>query len=425
MRHQRFGFALDLVEFVAEPREVALEAGNDGLVDERRPVAFDPPPAFGQHRGQAAGALAHRLESHEGLRQVAGAGGGERSLGADHVGVESSERRLERGLGVGQFGPGFDTGRRPGRQGSQLPPCEVEPEGAEFFDQRSVTAGGVGLAFEGTKLAADLAEEVLEAEEVGLGRLETTLGLLPPLAVFEDAGGLLDDAAAILGPGVEHGVDLALADDHVLLAADPAVAEQFLDVEEPTRGPVDGVLAVAAAKQGAGDRDLGETDVEDAVSVVDGQAHLGPAQRRLVGGPGEDDVFHLRAAHRPGPLGAEHPGHGIDHIGLAASVGADHHRDPRLELERRGLGEGLEAFDGEGLQEHWTTRLPVPAGPVADDRFPAETVALATAGAGKLEARVGRGGQIWQRGQLKCDRPLIFARTIGVRQRRQGSPSWS
>ena len=28
----------------------------------------------------------------------------------------------------------------------------------------------------------------------------------------------------VLGPGVEHGVDLALADDHVLLAADAGVA---------------------------------------------------------------------------------------------------------------------------------------------------------------------------------------------------------
>ena len=42
-------------------------------------------------------------------------------------------------------------------------------------------------------------------------------------------------AAAVLGAGVEHGVDLALADDDVLLAADAGVGEQLLDVEQPAR----------------------------------------------------------------------------------------------------------------------------------------------------------------------------------------------
>ncbi len=42
-------------------------------------------------------------------------------------------------------------------------------------------------------------------------------------AVLQHAGGLLDDRAPLLGPGVEHGVDLALADDHVLLATDAGV----------------------------------------------------------------------------------------------------------------------------------------------------------------------------------------------------------
>ena len=51
-----------------------------------------------------------------------------------------------------------------------------------------------------------------------------------------------------------------------------------------------------------------------------------------VGGAGEDDVLHLRRAHRARPLGAEHPGHGVDDVGLAAAVGAHHDGDPGLEL---------------------------------------------------------------------------------------------
>ncbi len=41
--------------------------------------------------------------------------------------------------------------------------------------------------------------------------------------------------AAVLGTSVQHRVDLALADDDVLLAADTGVAEQLLHVEQAAR----------------------------------------------------------------------------------------------------------------------------------------------------------------------------------------------
>ena len=133
---------------------------------------------------------------------------------------------------------------------------------------------------------------------------------------------------------------------------DARVAEQLLDVEQPARRPVDGVLAVAGAEERPGDGDLGEVDRQLARRVVDGQRHLGPAQLGTRGGPGEDDVLHLRRAQRARALGAEHPGHGVDHVGLAAPVRPDHHRDPGLELEHRRVGEGLETLHAERLQEH-------------------------------------------------------------------------
>ena len=135
-----------------------------------------------------------------------------------------------------------------------------------------MAAGRLGLALERAQLAADLAQQVLDAQQVGLGGVEPALGLLLALAVLEDAGGLLDDRPAVLGPGVEDGVDLALADDDVLLAADAGVGEQLLHVEQAARHVVDGVLAVAAAEQRAADRDLGELDRQDPGRVVDRQA---------------------------------------------------------------------------------------------------------------------------------------------------------
>ncbi len=81
-----------------------------------------------------------------------------------------------------------------------------------------MTAGGLRLALEGSQLTADLTQEVLHAQQVGLRRVEPALGLLLAATELQDAGRLLDDRASVLRTGVEHGVDLPLADDHVLLA---------------------------------------------------------------------------------------------------------------------------------------------------------------------------------------------------------------
>src|SRR3954469_7482039 len=119
----------------------------------------------------------------------------------------------------------------------------------ELGDEIAVTTGGVRLALERTELAADLTEKVLDAREVSLRRGQPALGLLLATAELEDARGLFDDEPPILWAGVEHGVDLALAHDDVLLPADTGVREQFLDVEEPAGHTVEEVLAVAVAEQ--------------------------------------------------------------------------------------------------------------------------------------------------------------------------------
>src|SRR4029077_12343854 len=100
-------------------------------------------------------------------------------------------------------------------------------------------------------------------------------GPLRAAAELEPPRRLLDDRPAILWTSVEHGVDLALADDHVLLAADSGIAQQFLDVEQPAGHSVERIFAVARTEQRAADRDLGELDRQDARRVVDRQRDLG------------------------------------------------------------------------------------------------------------------------------------------------------
>ena len=259
--------------------------------------------------------------------------------------------------------------------------------------------GRLGLPFERAQLAADLAEQVLHAQQVGLGGVEPALGLLLALAELEHAGGLLDDRPAILGPGVEHGVDLALADDDVLLAADAGVGQQLLDVEQAARHAVDGVLAVAAAEQRAPDGDLGELDRQDAGGVVDREADLGAAERRAARRAGEDDVVHLLAAHGRRRLGAEHPGDGVDDVRLARAVGADDDGDAGLQLQRRGVGERLEALEGQRSQEH--------GGP--------EATGWTRSASGGCLGRRHASRPRWHTGQKCVERPPLVIRRMNPR----------
>ena len=120
-----------------------------------------------------------------------------------------------------------------GAQGDQVvgeqPGARVADVG---LDDRRL-AGHLGLPAQRLELAADLGEQVVEPGEVALGGVELAERLLLALAVLEDAGGLLDEAAPVLGGRVQDRVELALPDDHVHLAADAGVGEQLLDVEQP------------------------------------------------------------------------------------------------------------------------------------------------------------------------------------------------
>ena len=182
-------------------------------------------------------------------------------------------------------------------------------------------AGGLGLPAERAELAAQLCGEVGDPGEVGRHRLQLAQRLFLALAVLQHAGSFLDETAAVFGPGAEDGVELALAHHHVQLAADTGVAHQFLHIEQPAGRAVDRVLALTAAEHQPADRHLGVVDRQRAVTVVDGELHLGTAERRPVRRAGEDHVRHGAAAQRLGTLLAEDPRDGVDDVALAGAVG--------------------------------------------------------------------------------------------------------
>ena len=145
----------------------------------------------------------------------------------------------------------------------------------------------------------------------------------------------LDHRPPVLGPGVQHAVDLALADDDVLLPTDARVAEELLHVKEAARDAVDGVLAVTRAPQRPGDGDLSELIGRRPfeLSMVRLTSARPSAGRRAVPAKITSSIFWLRTLLGARALSTQ--AIGVDHVGLAAAVRAHDHGDPWLEAAAR------------------------------------------------------------------------------------------
>ena len=116
--------------------------------------------------------------------------------------VELAQAGLDRRFVAGELGALVAQTLGLRLQPGELVAGEVQPDGAQLVDEAVVAAGRVGLLLQRREPAADLAQQVVQAEQVALGRLEPALGLLAALPVLEDPGGLLDDRAPVLGAGV-------------------------------------------------------------------------------------------------------------------------------------------------------------------------------------------------------------------------------
>ena len=66
------------------------------------------------------------------------------------------------------------------------------------------------LPLQALDLRVELAQDVVEAGEIALGGAQAQLRLVPAAVQAGDAGGVLQDAAALLGLGVDQLADLAL-----------------------------------------------------------------------------------------------------------------------------------------------------------------------------------------------------------------------
>ena len=220
--------------------------------------------------------------------------------------------------------------------------------------------GPLGLPLERADLPAHLAEHVGDAEQVLAGLLEPALRCLALVLVAGDAGGLLDDEAALLRPGRDDEPDAALLNDGVGLArADAGAEEELLHVAEADLAAVEFVFAVAVAVEATGDLDLGmvaEGCGHIAAVVLHRERDLRHAHGAMVLGAREDQLVHALAAQVFGGLRTDAPLDGIDDVALPAAIGPHDGRDAVADLKPRLGTEGLEAHEFDAEKFHRPVR---------------------------------------------------------------------
>ena len=236
--------------------------------------------------------------------------------------------------------------------------------------QPRMQLGRLGLALERAQPRARLALDVEGPVEVVLGSGQLELGAATALAVLAQPGRLLDEQPALPRLGGDQRLHPPLGDDRVHLLAQAGVREQLNDIHQPAPGPRQAVLALAVAVQAPEDGDLGNTEAQAALAVVQDQLHLGVAARLTAGRAAEDDVLHRLAAHRSRRLLAERPQHRVGDVGLPGPVGADDDAHARPELELGPVGERLEALDRDRLQIHAAASSPPRAPPSPSVTWP-------------------------------------------------------
>ena len=129
------------------------------------------------------------------------------------------------------------------------------------------------------ELTTNFSRKVRETREVRLHRVELADRLFLTTTVLEDSGCFLDETPAVLGCRRQHGIESTLTHDHVHLATQTRIGQQFLDVEKSAGLAVDGVFRLTVAEQDSRDRHFGVLDRQSAVRVVDGQRDFGATER--------------------------------------------------------------------------------------------------------------------------------------------------
>ena len=115
---------------------------------------------------------------------------------------------------------------------------------------------GALLLLQAFDLGGQRLGDVAEPDQIGLGRRQPELGLVPPGVQPADAGGFLEDLAPLGRLGIDQPADLALADERRRTRPGSGVGEEQLDIAGALLAGIDPICGALAAIDAAFDLDL-------------------------------------------------------------------------------------------------------------------------------------------------------------------------
>ena len=188
-----------------------------------------------------------------------------------------------------------------------------------------------------------------------MGSANTIFSFAAALLVLGDTGRLFDEVAQVFRLGLDQLGDHALLDDRVAAWPQPGAQEDIGDVAPTTFHAIEEVGVLGVAGHPAADRDLRKRRVfaeQRAVRIIEDQLDAGLRHWLACVRAIEDDVCHRLATQVFSRTLAHDPAYGIDDIGLATTVRADHCRHVAGETYRGGIDEGFETGELDAFQTH-------------------------------------------------------------------------
>ena len=220
----------------------------------------------------------------------------------------------------------------------------------------------LGLLAQRLHLAGELADHVLDAQQVGFGGLQAQFGFMAAGVQAGNAGGFFQHAAALFGLGLNDFADTALVHERRRARAGRSVREYDLHVAGAHFLAVDAIGRTGLALDAAGDlQRIGVVELRRRRTflVVDQDRDFGVVASRAGVRSREDDVVHRGRAHRLVRVLAHHPAQRFDQVRFAAAVRSDHAGQARLDDKIGRFNKGLETEKTQPGKNH--TEEPRPA----------------------------------------------------------------
>ncbi len=217
------------------------------------------------------------------------------------------------------------------------------------------------LPFQALRLRVHLAEDVIEARKVGLGGFQAQFRFVAAGMETRNARGVFQNAAALLGLGIDDLADLALANESGRSRAGRGVLKQHFDVARAHLLAIDAVGRARLALDAAGDfQHVVSVELGGSLTcrIVEKHGDFGAVTRGAAGRAGEDHVVHGGRTHGFVRRLAHHPAERFKEVRFSAPVGAHDAGKTRLDQKLGGFDERLEAQQPQSRNFHFRSSEP-------------------------------------------------------------------